>query len=132
MTESDVYLEIADRALTAADAALNGNVHEKAAFLVYHGFESAGGALCRHRSVPYPKGHRSKLNVFVAASRRERFGLHAAQLAMELAALRNLVLYPQVLGNGTIRRPVDQISPTAVERLKGRTSALVKSVRAGR
>ena len=132
MTESDVYLEIAERALLAAAAALGGAIHEKAAFLVYHGFESAGGALCKHRSVPYPLGHRSKLNAFVATSRRDRFGRHAAQLAMELVALRNLVLYPQVLGNGTIRRPVEQIAPQHVERLKGRTETLLKRVRAER
>ena len=126
---SDAYIEVAERSLEAAGAALDSGVHENATFLAYHSLESAGGAFCVSRGVSYPRGHRQKLKTFVAASRRERFGRQAVQLAIELGSLRNLLLYPEALQNGSIRRPPEVLTPTQSRRLIGRTGALAARVK---
>jgi hypothetical protein len=131
MTEAQIYIEVAERALTAADGALQKNVQEKASFLGYHAFESTGGAFCKSRGVPFPPGHRKKIATFTAAVRRERFGRTVAELAISYGSLRNPLLYPIPLQNGTIQRPQDVITTGQARRLLGRTKALLVRVKPG-
>lgn len=132
MTVSDVYLEIADDALLAADAALDVGAHSKGAFLGYHAFESAGGAYCSSHGVHYPLSHDSKIRTFVQHAGQESYSQHAAQLATAYQSIgRNALMYPQLLPNGAVRRPADVISPAQARRLKGRTQTLVEKVRNG-
>lgn len=122
------YLKIAGRALDAAAACSDARVHEKAGFLAYHGFESAGGAYCEHHGTTYPKSHKRKVQEFVAAVKRERFGKAVAQLAIELASVRNLLLYPRVRPDGSVCLPEDVITAAQARRLVGRLRALVGQV----
>ena len=129
MTLSDVYLEVAERALMAADAALAETVQEKAAFLGYHAFESTGGAFCAARGVQYPLNHASKLNVFKAAARAEKYARAVAELAIAAGWLETCCL-PQVLGGGTVKRPRQVITEPQARRLLGRVRALTTRVKA--
>jgi hypothetical protein len=119
------YLRISERALAAADAAIAHTVQEKAGFLAYHAFESMGGAMCASRGVAYhPANHRQKLQRFVTAVRQERFALAAAQLASEVASLRNAFLYPRILQTGSIGMPEQVITTAQATRLVGRVRTL--------
>lgn len=131
MSLATAYLHEAERALLAADAALTALIQEKAAFLGYHAFESCGGAYCASRSVPYPtKSHPRKVNTFKNASRREREGRMIAQLAIELASLRNICLYPEALQDGTIRSPAEVLTAVQARRLLGRVRTLTARIAA--
>jgi hypothetical protein len=129
MDEAQVYLEIAERALSAATGALEKCIHEKAAFLGYHAFEPIGGAFCRRRGGLYPGAHKKKLSRFVHDTKRERYSGHVATLAVEYASLRNLLLYPAMTASGIIKAPKDALSKAQAERLIGRTVTLIKKVR---
>jgi hypothetical protein len=129
VTEAEAYIEVAERALIAADGALLGGIQEKASFLGYHAFESTGGAFCHSRSVPFPRGHRKKITTFTAAVLRERFGRTVAELAIAYGSLRNPLLYPFALQNGGIQRPQDVITTAQANRLLGRTKALLVRVK---
>lgn len=119
------YLRVAHRSLAAADAAIAHNIQEKAGFLAYHAFESTGGALCSSRGVTYhPASHLKKMHRFVATAGPERFGAAVAQVAAEVASLRNALLYPRVLQNGYIGMPEDVLTNTQATRLVGRVRAL--------
>ncbi|MCP9889053.1 hypothetical protein KBY96_14090 [Cyanobium sp. ATX 6A2] len=128
MSVDDAYVEVAERALLAAQGAQSNSVHEKAAFMGYHAFESIGGAYCRNRGTRYPKSHPGKVREFVNKSSRERFALQAAELAIAYGSLRNSVLYPAEV-NGHVSRPKDAISPVQAVRLIGRTRTLVEKVK---
>ena len=123
------YLRIANRSLDAADGAGDAGVHEKAGFLAYHAFESAGGAYCTSRGVQYhPASHRQKIERFVRAARPEAFALSAAQLAIVVASLRNRMLYPNVLPDGSAEVPENLITPAQTKRLAGRVRVLAARV----
>src|SRR5262249_32639967 len=122
------YLRVASRSLDAADAAGDSGVHEKSGFLAYHAYESAGGEFCAWRGIPFPNSHRQKVQQFVQAARHERFGRSAAQLAIEVASIRNRMLYPHRLPNGTFEIPENIITPSAASRLVGRIRVVVGRV----
>ena len=124
------YLRVATRSLDAADAAGDNGVHEKAGFLAYHAYESAGGALCASKKVLYPAGHHQKIQQFVQTARHEKYGKSAAQLAVEVASIRNRMLYPRALPDGTFEVPESVISASAAIRLVGRIKVLVSRVSA--
>jgi hypothetical protein len=129
MTESGAYIEIAERALLAAAGALDKGVQEKAGFLGYHAFESSGSAFCRSRGINVPRNHKQKLSTFTASARKEKFGRQVAQLSIEYGSLRNLLLYPRALQNGTVQRPQDVMTLPQARRLMGRTKTLVSIVK---
>lgn len=128
MSVDDAYVEVAERALLAADGAQSNSVHEKATFMGYHAFESIGGAYCTNRGHRFPRSHPGKVREFVTKSARERFALQAAELAIAYGSLRNSVLYPAEV-NGHVNRPKDVISSAQAVRLIGRTKALVDKVK---
>ena len=125
---AEAYLEVAERSLKAAQATIQAHLHEKAAFMAYHAFESAGGAFCAARGVAYPVSHEKKLNVFKASARLERFGLQVAELSVLVASLRNRCLYPTVTGSGEVHTPQSQLTAAEARRLLGRVRALVDRV----
>lgn len=131
MTESEAYVEVAERALNAAKGALEKGIHEKAGFLGYHAFESTGGAFCSSRGIPVPRSHKAKITTFVAAARNERSGRTIAKLAIAYGSLRNPLLYPKPLQNGTMQRPQEFITPAQTTRLLGRTKALLEDIKPG-
>ena len=119
------FLRIAERSLLGADAAIARAIQEKGGFLAYHAFESTGGALCVSRGVKFhPASHHQKIQRFVAAARKERFGIAVAQLASEMASLRNALLYPKPLQDGSIRMPEGVITASQASRLVGRVRTL--------
>ena len=61
MSLKDVFLQVSERSSKAAQSSLDNNVHELAAFLTYHAFESVGGALCESYGITYPRPHRKKI-----------------------------------------------------------------------
>lgn len=129
MSVDKAYLEIAERALLAADGAQSNAVHEKATFMGYHAFESIGGAFCTNRGKSYPLAHASKITMFVHEAMHESYAVHVAQLATSYRFLRNAVLYPSVL-HGHVTEPKNVITNTQAIRLVGRTKSLVKKVKA--
>jgi len=131
LSQAKAYIEVAERSLFASEGALIKGIHEKATFLGYHAFESAGGAFCTHRGVAYPRGHGGKIAKFVNESRRERYALHVAQLAIAYGSLRNAVLYPAVSAGGSIIEPKNVISNAQARRLIGRTETLVRKIKPG-
>jgi hypothetical protein len=130
MTEAQVYIEVAEPAVEAGEAALERAIQEKAGFMAYHAFESAGGAFCRSRGTNYPRAHAAKINVLAQAVRRERFAQHVVRLAIELRSLRNLLLYPRALQNGQVERPRSVITEAQARRLLGRVDSLVERIKA--
>jgi hypothetical protein len=123
------FLRVAHRSLEAAEAVLARAVQEKAGFLAYHAFESVGGAYCTARQVPYhPASHPEKIRRFVRASHNERFAQAASALALEVAALRNLLLYPRRLPDGSVRRPEAIMTPAQARRLVGRIRTFVGQI----
>lgn len=129
---SQGFLRVAERALNAAEAAMKDidAVHEKAGFLAYHAFESAGGAYCSSRSVAYhPASHPQKISRFVNACKQERFALQVAALAIEVASLRNLLLYPKLLNSGAVCLPENLITKEQAKRLLPRIRRLTEKVR---
>jgi len=125
----NAYLEIAERSIKSGEASLNAGIHEKAGFLLYHAFESSGGAYCSSKGETYPYSHQKKINMFVSSSRGERYSIHASQLAVELKSLRNLLLYPDETPHGHISLPKNQITPDQTKRLLGRVSSLIKRIK---
>lgn len=114
------YLEIAERALLAADGAQSNGIHEKATFMAYHAFESIGGAFSTNSGKSYPPAHPSKINMFVNEAKRESYATHVAGLAIAYGSLRSAVLYPSVL-HGHITEPRTVITKAQANRLIGRT-----------
>lgn len=124
------YLSVATRALDAADAAGGAGVQEQSGFLSYHAFESAGGAYCTKRGGKYPASHQKKIKQFVREARSERFAKATAQLAVEVASLRNRLLYPVERLDGSVDVPEAVITRAQADRLRGRVRALTSRVSA--
>ena len=123
------FTRVAQRSLAAADAVLAQAIQEKAGFLAYHAFESIGGAYCTARGVPYhPASHPRKLALFVQTAQQERFARVTARLAIEVTALRNLLLYPRRCSDGSVARPETVVTAAQARRLVGRVNSLVKQV----
>ena len=124
------YLEITERSLEAAEAALAASIQEKAAFLSYHAFESLGGAWVTSRGNNYPRGHAAKLLSF-ANSVPQRHRHSVGRLVIALSSLRNLMLYPD-LSTGSVVRPQAQISISAardqIKRVRGLLNKMRKSI----
>jgi hypothetical protein len=126
----EAFFRVADRSLDAADALAAQQIQEKAGFLAYHGFESCGGAFCHARGIAFhPASHPEKIRRFINGAIRERYALQAAQLAAEVASLRNAFLYPEAK-TGIIRMPEDTITVAQVRRLTARLRRLAQRVRA--
>lgn len=125
----EAFFRVADRALDGAEALADQNIQEKAGFLAYHSFESCGGAFCHARGIAFhPARHPEKVRRFLAGVRRERYALQVAQLAAEVASLRNAFLYPRAI-SGTIHMPEDTITSAQARRLAGRLRTLVSRVK---
>ena len=69
-----------------------------------------------------------KVDVFFRTARRERFARQVTQLAIEYRSLRNSLLYPKPLRDGTVQVPEDVITKAQATRLIGRTETLVGRV----
>ena len=128
MAEKDIYIDLAWRALSAGDAAVNNSAHEYGGFLAYHAFESTGGALCRSRGVEYPRKHNRKINAFLAQANRNRIGRQVAAAAIRIASIRNECLYPIPQPAGSHIHPRDQLSATNVRTMLRRTRGIVRMV----
>ena len=126
MTESKIYISLAQRFLTGGSAAI-AQSHELVGFTCYHAFESAGGAYATSRGKDYPRRHASKLNVSVAFCNNRRFRHSVSALAIHLGALRNQFLYPIQTGSGWLH-PMVQISRADVEKLHRRVSGIVRVI----
>ena len=84
------------------------------------------GAFWTSRGVAYhPASHRQKIERFVRAAKAEKFAASMAQLAVEVASIRNRLLYPQVLPDGSAELPENLISVAQAKRLAGRVRVLV-------
>lgn len=99
MTEKEVYLELAERFITAASSEItNSQIHEAASFESYHAFESLAGAFNCHLGAPVPRSHAKKLNAFVNNYHHNTLTrIHSstiAALAITLSSMRNKYLYP--------------------------------------
>jgi hypothetical protein len=115
------FIRVAERATDAAEAALSAGTQEKAGFLAYHAFESSGSALGTHVGFDMGKAatHATKLKRFQAAAKKVGLSKQVALLAVRLAPMRNRFLYPDILPDGSIIAPEDQITlPKAKELIK--------------
>jgi hypothetical protein len=129
MLESDIYISLASRFLKGSAAATR-QAHELAGFACYHAFESAGGAYVTHYGKPYPLRHAKKLNAFVAQCKgKPRLRYNVSSLAIELQALRNLFLYPNLNGL-TWMHPMTVMTPAQVDHLRSRVSGIVRIIQA--
>lgn len=131
MNEDEAYLEIASRYIESCQKHLDNNINiqEVIGFKSYHAFESVGGAFNSHFGYNVPRGHASKLNLFVQTSRHNR---HVnpqviASLAMTLNSMRNRYLYPTKFGN-TFQTPQNQISLTDARRLVSRINGIIRRI----
>lgn len=125
------YQRIASRSLSACDAAIAGGIHEKAAFLAYHAFESTGCALSAHVGLKVgPQVHHSqKVANFKSAAQFLHNELPVASLAVTLNGLRNGFLYPREnRATGSFDLPENVISPADTVKLKKRVAGIVKWV----
>lgn len=120
----DKYKEICDRSLSSADACFGVKTHEQSAFLGYHAYESLGGAYCSAHNVTVPKSHPKKLNSFVVALRGKPEAHTVAQLNVQLASLRNLLLYPSLNAQGAVQAPKEVITETQARDLVKRVRGL--------
>ncbi len=113
------FIRIAERSTDGATSALSGGVHEKAAFLSYHAFESSGAALGTHVGLDMGRtvSHPTKLKRFQHAAKKVGIAKQVALLTVKLAPMRNRFLYPDLLPDGTITLPEDQITPTKAAQL---------------
>jgi hypothetical protein len=125
------YQRIAERALLACDASLAAGIHEKAGFLAYHAFESAGCALAAHVGLPVGGGvkHTTKIRHFQSAARTLRNEKPVAALAVTLSNLRNSMLYPVPnRTTGSAQIPERVITPAEAKELRKRVGGIVKWV----
>lgn len=126
------FIRVAERATVAADAALRAGTHEKACFLSYHAFESSGSALGTHMGLDMGKtvSHPAKLKRFRHAAARVGIAKDVALLAVRLAPMRNRFLYPELLPDGTIKLPEDQITRAKSAQLLKEVKHVVQVVKA--
>ena len=125
----DAYLVVCDRSLAAAKASSDAAIHENTCFLSYHAFESLGGAMAASRAAAYSKSHQKKITQFVQLSKTTPHRYAVAKLAIALASLRNLSLYPLEQPDGSARVPSDAISSTAARQLMKRVQGLATVLR---
>lgn len=126
------FIRVAERATQAADAALSAGTHEKASFLSYHAFESSGSALGTHLGLNMGKtvSHPTKLNRFKRAAKQVGIEKAVALLAVRLAPMRNRFLYPELLPDGSIKAPEDQITAAKSAQLIKEVKHVVQLVKA--
>jgi len=125
------YHRVAVRSLEACDGTLTANIQEKAAFLAYHAFESAGCALAGHMGLPVgPRiAHAKKIKHFTDAARALGKERAVAALAITLSSLRNSFLYPiENNTTGTYELPESKISAAQAKDLRKRVGGIVKWV----
>jgi len=125
------YHRVAVRSLDACDGTLAANVQEKAAFLAYHAFESAGCALADHIGLPVgPRiAHAKKIKHFTDAAKVLGKEHAVAALAITLSSLRNSFLYPiENKTTGTYELPESKISAAQAKELRKRVGGIVKWV----
>lgn len=125
------FIRVAERATVAGEAALNAGTHEKAGFLAYHAFESSGAALGVHVGLDMGKTvtHPTKIKRFQHAAKRVGLGKQVALLAVRLAPMRNKLLYPEELPDGSIVAPEDQITPAKAAQLVKEVKHMVQAVK---
>jgi hypothetical protein len=118
MTETEIYLELSDRYITAA---LNNvtSIHEAAGFESYHAFESLAGAYNSNFGYVVSRKHATKLHSFCSNYNKKIITrihpLTIAQLTIELVNLRNTFLYP--IKNGThYISPKETMTATQIKR----------------
>jgi hypothetical protein len=124
------YLRVAERSLDAADSALASKIHEKAAFLSYHAFESCGSALGSHIGLDMGKtvSHATKLKRFNHSAKKVGLGKEVALLSIRLGSMRNRLLYPEILPDGSIVTPEQQITRAKAAQLAKEVKSMVKKV----
>lgn len=125
------YQRVAERSLDACDSTLVAQVQEKAAFLAYHAFESAGCALAGHMGLPVGPTikHPKKIKHFTEAARRLGKEKAVAALAVTLSSLRNDFLYPiENKTAGTWELPETKITQAQATELRKRVAGIVKWV----
>lgn len=118
------YKEICDRSLSSADACFGVKTHEHSAFLGYHAYESLGGAYCSAKSATVPKAHPAKLNAFAATLKGHGEAHTVAQLNVQLASLRNLLLYPSLDAQGSLQAPKDVLTESQARNLVNKIRGL--------
>lgn len=127
------YLQVVDRSLDAADAALGESLQEFAAFSSYHAFESHGGAFCTAQGVKYPLSHKKKILEFqkqaLQGGFRGRIGRQVTVVATIVASLRNDMLYPRELGGAVYALPENAIDLKSAQRVRSRVRGLCKVVK---
>ena len=132
MDLKDAYLEVAERSLESAKAALTVNVQEATGFYSYHAFESLGGALCASTGDNYPNTHAGKMNQFVAVANRGPFrptiGRDVSVVAMLVSSLRNKCLYPEAQTGGRVRLPNQVLSLSDAQALAKRVAGVKRRV----
>jgi hypothetical protein len=131
MSLKATYKHIADRSLLASQAALDSQIQEKAAFMAYHAFESAGCALADHLGLPVgPKvSHAKKLGHFRIAASRLHHGSSVAALTVTLANLRNRLLYPSDDNiTGALVGPDQTITIAQAREIRRRVAGIVRWV----
>ena len=124
------YIRVARRALTSADSSLSAGVQEKAGFLAYHAFESSGSALGTHFGLDMGKrvGHTTKIKRFQHTAKKVGLGRKVAMMAVRIASMRNLFLYPEALPGGSVILPEKQITPAKAKQLVKDVRHLVDKV----
>jgi hypothetical protein len=126
------FMRVAERAVDGATSALSAGIHEKAGFLSYHAFESSGSALGTHVGLDMGKGvsHPAKIKRFRHAASIVGIAKDVALLAVRLAPMRNRFLYPELLPDGSIKLPEDQITPAKAAQLLREVRHVAKLVKA--
>ena len=125
------YHRVATRSLDACDGTLTTGVQEKAAFLAYHAFESAGCALAGHMGLPVgPRiAHAKKIKHFTDAAKALGKEHSVAALAITMSSLRNSFLYPiENKTTLTYDLPESKISIAQAKELRKRVGGVVKWV----
>jgi len=131
MSLVDDYQHIAERSLSASDVTLAANLHEKAAFMAYHAFESTGCALAVHqgRKAGPRVTHPAKIDQFRLAAAPLGYGRPVAALAFTLSNLRNTCLYPTPNGPaGSYALPEKAVTPAQAREIRKRVGGMVRWV----
>ena len=127
MPRPEQYQRIAERYETAGGL-IHPDVPEACGFAACHAFESIGCAWIRHRNHSVPRGHASKINLFVTLSRGESFGRGVAYIANLTNSLRNKMLYPVDDGTGGYILPENVLSDKDAYDLLRRVQGIIRQV----
>jgi hypothetical protein len=130
MPLKDDYQRIAYRSLNACDATIAAGIQEKAAFLAYHAFESAGSALSSHLGMLVgPRvSHYRKIDLFRQGAQQLNRGRGVARIAFTIGNLRNTCLYPVKNTGGGYDLPEALISLPQVRDLRRSVGGIVTMV----